>query len=92
MEIIPHLLRIEFFVNKELGIHYKTTNLRESAGFNFSDLFLFQSFLKIFSVFLSYFSFLSLQKIRFTINYVLSPPVIKNFCAVTLFLVTHYAV
>ena len=48
---MPHLSRIEFFVNKELGIHYKTTNLRESGGFNFSDLFLFQSFLKIFSVF-----------------------------------------
>ena len=55
----------------------------------FSDLFLFQSFLKIFSV-LNVFLILYLQTIRFTVNDVLSLPVIKNFYAVTLF--SHYAV
>ena len=39
-----------------------------------SDLFLFQSFLKIFP-FSNVFLVLYLQKIRFTINDVLSPPV-----------------
>ena len=47
----------------------------------FSDLFLFQSFLKIFSVF-KRISIPYLQTIRFTINDVLSPPVRNNFYAV----------
>ena len=59
--------------------------------FQFSELFLFQSFLKIFS-FSNVFLVPYLQTIRFTIKDVLSPSVIKNFYAVTLFPVTHYAV
>ena len=38
VEIIHHLLRIDFFVNKEREIHYKTTNLCGSASFNFFKL------------------------------------------------------
>ena len=81
VEIIHNLLLMEFFVNKEREIHYKTTNLCGSACFNFFRLVsVSKFFLKRFFPFSNVF------------NDVLSPPVIKNFYAVTMFLVTHYAV
>ena len=62
-----------------------------SVGFNFFRLVsvskLFLRFFLFSNVFLVFYS----QKNRFTINAVLSLPVIKNFYAVTLFLVTRYA-
>ena len=45
------------FVNKEREIHYKTTNLCGSAGFNFFRLVSVSKFFKDFFRFLTYFSF-----------------------------------
>ena len=59
-------------------------------GFIFFRLVSFLEFFFKFFPFSNVFLILYLQTIRFTINDVLSPPVIKTFYAITLFLVTHH--